>query len=58
MRTVVAIRIDVVKPYGRYAALTYDEASAEGGLNGHPYAIEKRVFDEDDIRMCSLMEVI
>jgi hypothetical protein len=54
-RTIVAIpaeNIEVVNA-GQKRRLTYDEAQAEGWLNGPPYAVAECVFGEDDIEACS-----
>jgi hypothetical protein len=57
-RTIIAIRVDSVE-VGSNApelrrTLTRAEAEAEGWLNGPPYAVLERVFDEYDQDGCSL----
>ncbi len=50
-RTIIAIRIDKVKSISNRCkkVLSYEEAKAEGWLNGPPYALEEIVFDEFDL---------
>jgi hypothetical protein len=57
-RTVIAIRIDSVQvgstnPELR-RTLNQAEAKADGWFNGPPYAVAERVFDENDLPVCSL----
>lgn len=59
-RVVVAILTDgirVVRTDGNggsvVAVVGYDEAVRDGWFNGPPYALAERVFDEDDLPVCS-----
>lgn len=57
-RTIIAIRIDGVevgsnRPELR-RTLDHSEAEAEGWFDGSPYAVLEVVFDEDDLKGCSL----
>ncbi|WEJ11736.1 hypothetical protein [Sinorhizobium prairiense] len=59
-RTVVAIRLDQFKTTAVDAgkaileSLTYEQANAAGWFIGPPYAVAELVFDENDLKSCSL----
>jgi hypothetical protein len=57
-RTIIAIRIDQVEVDGSRPelrrTLNRAEAEAEGWFDGPPYAVAEIVFDEDDLKACSV----
>jgi len=56
-RTIVGICLDGVETGGtdpvRHRMLGRREAETEGWFNGPPYAVPERIFDEDDLGICS-----
>jgi hypothetical protein len=59
-RTIKAIPFDSIKivesgpNWRRERTLTHEEAEQQGWFNGPPYALAEYVFNENDIRGCSL----